>query len=317
MSRSRRGEDCEGRADEPHRMHPHHLHARGRQAAGGGRRGGIPLRHGGGPAESLLDKPVDEALAGMADEDRRAEIAELSRAGHERLIVGVGLAEADAGVEADPLERNAGGEEDIPTTGQVGVDFHDDVAVAGIELHRAGCALHVHRTDTSPRVASYREHGGVSCQARHIIDDFGPDLDRSGRHFPLRGIDRNGHPRLGRQPPDHFDDPPEFLSCWHRLGKWPRALAADIEQIRPGSDECQAVGYPRLNISMPTAIRKAVGGDVHDPHHQWPLESPAWIHHLQLPSPQLPVSGDRRVTHGIIVTRLVGRIESENWTSPE
>jgi len=79
VSRSRRGEDCEGRADEPHRMHPHHLHARGRQAAGRGGRGGIPLSHGGRPAESLLDKPVDEALAGMADEDRRAEIAELSR----------------------------------------------------------------------------------------------------------------------------------------------------------------------------------------------------------------------------------------------
>ena len=57
----------------------------------------------------------------------------------------VRFAEADAGVEADPLARDAGGDERIAPLAQIVAHFGDDIGVRRIVLHRLRRALHVHR----------------------------------------------------------------------------------------------------------------------------------------------------------------------------
>ena len=97
--------------------------------------------------------------------------------GHQRQIVGMGLAEADAGIEADPRLLDAGGEERVAPRCEPLVDLLNDIAVARIDLHRGGGALHVHRTDAGPRSDGQRQHGRIPFEPGDVVDDLGAALE--------------------------------------------------------------------------------------------------------------------------------------------
>ena len=77
---------------------------------------------------------------------------------HERDVVLVRFAEADARVEADPLARNAGRHERVAPLAQVLAHFGDDVGVRRIVLHRLRRALHVHRAHAGARLDGHVDH---------------------------------------------------------------------------------------------------------------------------------------------------------------
>src|SRR4051794_33387921 len=74
--------------------------------------GGGEDRGGDRAAEALVGGGAvdlaDEALAGGADDQGPAELAQLPEAPQQLHVVGGGLAEADAGIEPDPLFADAG-----------------------------------------------------------------------------------------------------------------------------------------------------------------------------------------------------------------
>src|SRR5947209_2591288 len=75
------------------------------------------------------------ALARVADEHRAAEPEKDVEATHELEIVLDGLAEADAGVEADPLLRDPSRHGERQPLLEERRDLTGDVAVARLELH--------------------------------------------------------------------------------------------------------------------------------------------------------------------------------------
>ena len=57
-------------------------------------------------------------FARVADQDRAAEFVEATAMGHQRQVMLVRLAKADAGIEADPLALDAGSEQGVAALGR-------------------------------------------------------------------------------------------------------------------------------------------------------------------------------------------------------
>src|SRR4051812_1204874 len=113
--------------------------------------GGGEDRGGDRAAEALVGggavDPADEALARGADHQGAAELTQLAEAAQQLHAVGAGLAEADAGIEPDPLCGDAGRAGNFEPLGEEGPDRGDDIVVAGVLLHRPRLAEHVHEDD--------------------------------------------------------------------------------------------------------------------------------------------------------------------------
>ena len=73
-----------------------------------------------------------------------------------------------------------------------------------------------------------------------------------------------------REPLDDRQHAPQLFVRGHGLGIRPRAFAADVEQIGPVGDQLQRMSDCRIRVKELAAVRKAVGRDVDDPHHQRP-----------------------------------------------
>jgi hypothetical protein len=196
-------------------------------------------------AERLLECLADEPLPRVAHEDRHAEVEEYAGTGHELAVVGVGLPEADARVEADFFEGNAGGDERIATGGEVGVDLGHDVVVAGSDLHRLRRAPHVHGAHAGARLPSHAEHIGVALEAGDVVDDLGAEFEGAGGDGRLRGVDRDGHTRLRSQPLHNVAHAPQFLVGGDGRGERPRALATDVEDVGPLGPGAASRGPPQ------------------------------------------------------------------------
>ena len=106
---------------------------------GGGDRAAEPVVHLG--AVDL----ADEALARGADDQRPAQLAQLAEPAQQLEVVLERLAEADPGIEPDPLLVDPGGDRDLHPLGEEGLDLVDHVVVARVVLHRPRVALHVHQ----------------------------------------------------------------------------------------------------------------------------------------------------------------------------
>src|SRR4029453_12682063 len=103
-----------------------------------GEGGGAADGAGGAVGVVVANELADEGLAGVADEDRAAEIVKPPGASHQRDVVLVGFAEADAGIEANPLAVNSCVDERVVPLAEVLVDLSHDIGVLRIVLHRLG-----------------------------------------------------------------------------------------------------------------------------------------------------------------------------------
>src|SRR4051794_37760633 len=107
-----------------------------------------------------VDELVDERLAADADDDAEPERDELVGAGPQLEVVGQRLAEADAGVEVDPVLLDALAHGELGPLEQERLDLVDDVGVAGVLLHRARLAEHVHQAAARAVVGGQAGHVG-------------------------------------------------------------------------------------------------------------------------------------------------------------
>src|SRR5512143_1462408 len=86
------------------------------------------------------EDPAQEGLAREAEQQGTAEATERLRAAQDLEVVVEGLAEADAGVDDDPLRRNAGGARSADPLVEEGRDLAHEVIVMRGVLHGQGGA---------------------------------------------------------------------------------------------------------------------------------------------------------------------------------
>jgi len=118
-----------------------------------------------------------------------AESRESGEFGEEGEVVVDGLAEADAGIEHDPLGRDTGGEGSVASVGEPVGDLGDHVVVVHRIAHGAGRGgLLVHQDQRVGRC-------GDGCHPRiaesgDVVDPRCSGRQRLLRDVGLRGVDR-------------------------------------------------------------------------------------------------------------------------------
>jgi hypothetical protein len=143
----------------------------------------------GGCAVGLLvaDELAEKGFARVADEEWAAEVVEAPTVGHERDVVVVGFAEADAGVEADALAVDSRSKERVTSLAQKGVYFRYDIGVAWIVLHGLRRAAHVHGADAGGAGAGQLDGGRIG-EGGYVVDDLRAGIYRSFRDSNLGGV---------------------------------------------------------------------------------------------------------------------------------
>ncbi len=101
---------------------------------------------------------TEKSLAGSADHDRPPELAQLSQPAQQLEVVLERLAEADPGIDPDPLLGDAAGHRRLDALGEEGADIVDHVVVDGVVLHRARASLHVHQDHAAVALGAKRGH---------------------------------------------------------------------------------------------------------------------------------------------------------------
>ena len=188
-------------------MRPHVVDAQDRRAAlegGDGRRDARPEQVVG------AGQTAQGALAREADEHRPPERDQHVEPAHELEVVRDRLAEADAGVEADPLLGDALRDREREPLLEERRDLGRDVVVARLRLHRPRLALHVHEAEVRAGVGDDSRELGVAAQSRDVVDEDRAALERGPRDGRLRGVDRDreARRRAGREPARRAAAPP-------------------------------------------------------------------------------------------------------------
>ncbi len=177
------------------------------------------------------------------------------------------LAEADAGIQPDTLAPNPRFEGELGLRHQRIPNLGHDVAIAGIGLHGARLALHVHQHDLAAQFGGDYRTVGICAQCADIVPHCGSDRDRCTGHGGLERVDADGAFPSGAKAGDDRQDPRELLGLIDRIGARPGAFAADVQNVRALLDQSQAVGDRGLDRPQPATVREAVGRDVDDAHH--------------------------------------------------
>ena len=177
-----------------------------------------------------------------------------------------GLAEAEAGVDLDAGRVDPGAQRVLDALGQEGPDLVDDVAVAGVALHRAGLAEHVHEADVAAGGGDEGRHPRVVTQRGDVVDVRRAGLERRGRHRGLHRVDRDLRGAVGGERGDDGHHAGELLLDRDRAGAGARRLAADVEDGRALGDELAPVRDRRVAVEPLAAVGERVGRHVEDAH---------------------------------------------------
>ena len=111
-------------------------------------------------------------------------------------------------------------------------DLADDVVVVRLLLHRAGRAAHVHRDVRGSGVRDHRQHLGVGCTARHVVDHRRAGLERAACHGRLRRVDAHRHAGVGNERAHDGQDTPQLFSR-RRPARHPAASTRRRRRARP------------------------------------------------------------------------------------
>ncbi len=175
------------------------------------------------------------------------------------------LAEADARIDPD-LAHPGGAGPGRPLQHEA-VHLGHHVAVAGVGLHGAGLALHVHG---HPAGAGLRRH--LPQRGRDVVDQRGPGADGRPGHRGLGGVDRDTRAG-GGQRLDHRHHPGQLLVEGHRGGPGAGGLAPDVDHVGPLGGQLEAVGHGALGGGVEAAVGEGVGRHVEHPHDERPPRS--------------------------------------------
>ena len=192
-------------------------------------------------------------------------------------VVLEGLAEADSGVEPDPLLGDPGGDRRLGPLGEEGADLVDDVVVDGVALHRPRVAEHVHEDQAGAALGDQRADLGVGAQRGDVVDDRrpGPERRLGDRRFEVSiEIETPSAASASESP--------------RTTGSVRRSSSAAPTSSAPGrvdspptsriSAPCAASSRPwsiaAAGIEVEASVGKGVGGDVDHPHQPDGVRSP-------------------------------------------
>ena len=113
------------------------------------------------PRNDFRDAPTTNGAPACA--------ATRGKGAQQREVVRERLAEADAGVDEDPVTGDAGRDRGVDPRTEILADLAHDVRVDRVVLHRPRRALHVHRHETGSVLGDRRQHrriGGAAPRRR-------------------------------------------------------------------------------------------------------------------------------------------------------
>ena len=166
------------------------------------------------PRRSSTSRPVIlpmKLLREVPTHERPPELAELAEPAQQLEVVLDGLAEADPGVEPDPLLGDPGRERELDPLGEERPDVVDDVVVARVLLHRPRVALHVHQHDLAAALGAQRRQLGVARSAVTSLTIAAPASSAASATAAFEvSIETRGAVAAG-EALDHRHDPPQLL----------------------------------------------------------------------------------------------------------
>ena len=177
------------------------------------------------------------------------------------------LAEADPGVDPDPLLVDPRGGRELDPLGEERLDVVDDVVVARVVLHRPRVPSMCMSTTSQPRSAQSAGELGVAAQRGDVVDDRRAGVERRLGDRRLRGVDRDRHAARPRRAPR----PPARPAPAPPRRRPPRPRAASTRRRRRGSSAPSAASsrpcaIAALGVEEQPAVRERVGRDVDDAH---------------------------------------------------
>src|SRR6185295_12979162 len=209
---------------------------------------------------------ADHLLARHARDDRIAVRGELRQRAEKLPVVLDRLAEAEARVDRDSIARDARLLQRARALEQEPRDLGHHVVVAGLLLHRAGRALHVHHHHCRLRVRD-RIDRTLTAQSVHIVHHGAAGSDRRAHDVGLHRVHRDRDTFL-RERFHHRNHPAHFFLDRDGLRARPRRLAAHVDQVGALVAKREAVRDRLRSIEEPPAIGERIRRDVHDAHHE-------------------------------------------------
>jgi len=192
---------------------------------------------------AVAEEAAEEALTGCSDEYRPPEGRELVEPREQLDVVLDGLAEADAGVQADVLLRDPRIDGEREALLQERLDLGDDVLIARVLLHRPRLAQHVHEAQVGACVGHDARKVRVAAEGGDIVDHHRAQLERPPGHGGLRGVDGD---REALQPLQDGLDAAELLLSGDAFRARAGRLAADVHEGRALLDEAECKRHRRL-----------------------------------------------------------------------
>mmetsp|Transcript_11602 Transcript_11602/g.36911 ORF Transcript_11602/g.36911 Transcript_11602/m.36911 type:complete len:475 (-) Transcript_11602:46-1470(-) len=252
--------DGDGGLDVADVVDSDYIRGRDAHAASGGGAEVAPVGSG------LAGERADETLAGGPDEDwivaeSRLEVGEVAE---EEKVLGVGLGEADAGVEDEAPRRDTGGAGACGDVCELDSHVGDDVVVVGELLHGLRDAARVHRDVSRREPRDLRKHVGVEGAAGDVVDYAGAGGDgvpRDARPPRVDGDEKVGMAATDRL--DERDDATRLCVGVDRRRAGPRRLAADVDDVDAIIDESVDVREQVLAPAVAERVRRRVD-DAHD-----------------------------------------------------
>jgi hypothetical protein len=225
----------------------------------------------------VAEDSSEGTLAGEADQNRPAELHDHPEPPEKLEVLEDGLAEAEPGIEADPLLGDARIDGEAEAFLQEGGDLLGHVVVRRVELHRPRLALHVHQAKIGAGGSDHAGQLGVAAECGHVVHELGAELGRPAGNLGLGRVDRDRNLALERL--EHGHDPPQLLVERHALGTGPRRLPTDVHDPRPLVHHAPRSRNGVTRVEVDTAVRERVGCDVDHAHDRRPRKpSLDWIH---------------------------------------
>ncbi len=122
---------------------------------------------------------AEKGFSGESDEKRRAEGVELVETSEYGKILIEVLTEAEAGVERDLIECDAGRGGVIADGGETGEYCGERVGEIGEAVHRREFAAVMHKDRAAAGSSEERRHGGVA-EAGNVINYVGAEVEGRG-----------------------------------------------------------------------------------------------------------------------------------------
>ena len=228
------------RAGAGHVVDPKHPAAQG-DPEGGRRQGG-----GAAPVDVEVEQDAEEGLVRGRQQQWEAEAGQGRRSAQQEQRLPGGLAEVEAGVDHDPLGRDAGGEGAPGPLGQEPSHLGHHVVVARVGVGHPGGQADVggHHRRLGP--SRRGEVVGIG-EAADVVAHHRARLVGGGGHAGAPRVDRDRHVEPPRHRLDGRDDPVELLGLGH-LRPGTGLDPAHVEDVGPLGH--QLLG-PRQSASRP------------------------------------------------------------------